>query len=139
MGSVTTLSDYGREQFAFGWPEKSTGKPREKFKAPILTMDSGDTTQVLQATLRRAFDGVDCPVKRIAQAENCNPRTAENHWEGRNMPSLVQALRLGACVPEFGAELLRLMGMEANLHPEFERDLMALVRTAMRLRDGEGS
>lgn len=140
MGRVATLADYGREQFGFGWPEKVTGKSREKVKAPILTMDTGDTITALQGALRRAFDGVDSPVKRIARAENCGPRTAENHWDGRNLPSLVQALRLGASVPEFGAELRRLMGMEADLDPEFERDLMALHATAMRIKArGEGA
>lgn len=134
MGKLALLADYGREQFAMGFPEKFAGEAREKVRPPILDMDTGDTITALQGALRRAFDGSDSPVKRIAKAENCGPRTAENHWEGRNLPSLVQALRLGAAVPEFGAELRRLMGMESDLDPELERNLAALVQSAMKLK-----
>lgn len=132
----TALAALPAEQIAFPWPERFAGKAREDSKAPILTMDTGDTTEAIVAAIRRAYDGNDSPVKRIARLANSNTRSAENWWRGKNLPDVVHFLRLAAQIPELKAEVRRLIGMESDINPEFDAALANLVGLAARMKAG---
>lgn len=128
MGRVVPLSRLPAEQIAFGFPEDFAALSREKVGAPAADMDTGELTSTIYEALRRAFDGADSPVKRIARIANSNTRAAENWWQGKNLPDVVHFLRLAAQIPELKAEVRRLLGLREDLDPEFERSVHDLLR-----------
>lgn len=135
MSAALALRTLPAEQLGFGWPEEIRPVRTEKDRPPAATMDSNDLTEALHGALRRAFDGADSPVKRIARAANSNERAAKDWWQGKNLPSAVHLLRLMATVPEFAGEVRRLTGMYADLDPEFERDFHMAMLTFGKLLD----
>jgi hypothetical protein len=137
MGKVVALAAWPAEQIAFPFPETFAGTPREKSEAPILTMDTGDTTEALLGAIRDHFDGSHSPVKRLARIANCNTRSAENWWHGKNLPDVVHFLRLMAQIPELAAEVRRLTGLREDADPEFEQALHKAMAIFMRRRGGE--
>lgn len=90
-------------------------------------------TSVIAEALKRTFGNSKASAKLVAKAANSNAKTAANWLAGNNAPGAVHLLRLMATVPELQAEVRRLTGMEANIDPEFERDLHALFRTYQRI------
>lgn len=134
MGELARLPSLPPEQCAFPFPEIFPSPSREKFQAPATKMDTGDMTTAVCGALRRAFDGTDSPVKRIARLANCNARTAEGWYQGKNMPDAVHLLRLMAQVPELAGEVRRLTGMEADVDPEFGQAFMQAMRAFSKLQ-----
>lgn len=108
-------------------------KPRnirgDKMSTPALAIDTGDYTALVQDCLREHFGESRSAVKLIAEAANCNLRTAENWYTGKNGPGGLHLLRLAAQVPSLQAEVRRLMAMEADLDPAFEQELHSLFRS----------
>jgi hypothetical protein len=111
-------------------PPKGSRRPRLKLvavEAPndsvaaILSMGTADATDAIHDAFRRSVEGKSAPTKQIMRAINCNERTAENLYAGKNMPSALYLLRAMAAFPEFAAEVRRLTAMHASITPDFER------------------
>lgn len=106
----------------------------EERKAPVLTMDTNDTTAAVVGAIRRAYDGQRDAAKLLARQANSNTRAAKNWLDGHNLPDVVHFLRLMAQIPELKAEVRRLVGMESDLDPEFDAALAKLVGLAARMK-----
>ena len=91
--------------------------------APVATLDQGDFVQVVRDALRRDYGRFSYPVKRIAQAANTNVRTATNWWRGVCAPGGLHLLKLMAHSTELAGEVRRLTSMDADLDPNFPREL----------------
>jgi len=66
--------------------------------------------------------------KVIARIAGASKKSAENWLAGDHPPSLVYFLRLLPHSPS----LRKLIGMESELHPEFQRELSALIQRHIR-------
>jgi hypothetical protein len=66
--------------------------------------------------------------KLAAKAANSNPRAAKQWFARENGMSLAAFINMARQVPEFRAEARRLMEMEADSDPEFERAFAAFWR-----------
>lgn len=102
---------------------------------PIMRMGTNQLTLVWSQELKREFGEDKHAAKKIARLADTNVRTAENWLYGHNTPDLLHALRLMAKVPGLAGEMRRLMAMESDLDPEFERDFHKLVETFTRARE----
>ena len=92
--------------------------------ALAFKINHGEYTKRITGAIRLAFVNERAPVKRIADAADCSLATAKNWWEQRCAPEGLHLMRLGAAVPEVGAEVRCVMGMEMELDPELQRDIV---------------
>jgi hypothetical protein len=105
---------------------------RDTRALPAYTITQGDWLKKSQAAML-AFVGEDrSGAKKISDALDCSPRTAENYLQGRTAPSGIHFLRALAAIPEFEAEVRRLSAMQADMDPEFDRAAMALLQVYQR-------
>lgn len=95
-------------------------------------------TQRICDAIRRSVAGDASGVKTIARHANANVRTVENWLAKRSTPHALHLVRMMAAMPEVQAEVRRLASMEADLDPEFERDLLTLIGTYQRRKATEG-
>lgn len=70
--------------------------------------------------------------KVIARKAGASPESAKNWLAGQHPPSLVFFLRLLPHSPGLQAMTRKLMGMEADLSPDFQRELNDLIRRHMK-------
>lgn len=96
--------------------------------APIVGMGRAELRAWVTGTLRSTFGAEKHAAKRLALVADATPKAAENWLAGKCMPQGLSMLRLIALVPEFQAEARRLMAMEAELDPRFERQLQETFR-----------
>jgi hypothetical protein len=66
--------------------------------------------------------------KVIARVAGASPQAAKNWLAGDHPPSLTSFLRLLPHSPSLQAMVRRLAGMEADLDPDFQRELTALLQ-----------
>lgn len=88
-------------------------------------------------SLRLAYVNERMPIKKLADDAGSSVATAKNWWEQRNAPEGLYHLRLLATVPEYQAEVRRLTNMQADMDPEFERDLARLLQTYQQKRGAQ--
>jgi hypothetical protein len=128
-----TLPEQGEllptETFGRGLPERCG--------APVLTMDTNDTTTVVVRAIRDHFDGKKDAAKLLARKANSNVRAARNWLDGANLPDVVHFLRLMAQVPELAAEVRRLTGLKSDLDPEFDAAIHATMQAYSRIKARE--
>jgi hypothetical protein len=105
--------------------------------ALAFQITQAEYTKRATGALRLAFINERMPVKKLAEVAQSSIATAKNWWEQRNPPEGLYQLRLLAAVPEYAAEVRRLTNMQANMDPEFERDLQRLVTQYQRMK-GDG-
>lgn len=86
----------------------------------------GDATMLAAA---RMVGGV----KALARHANTNERTIENIIQKRSGANGFTLLKL-MTIPEIQTEVRRLVGMEADLDPELERDLSQLITRYQRMK-----
>lgn len=111
-------------------PGNIPGRLAGKLSAAIaLTLTQRDAERAVARTLQSVFGYGRRAAKAIADAANCNEKTALGWVEERGAPGFVHTLRLIAAVPEFAAEIRRLTGLQADMDPGFERDLQRLMQT----------
>lgn len=113
-------------------PGKFSGRSDRKFSrmtALALTLTQRDAERAVARTLQSVFGYGRRAARAIADAANCNEKTALGWVEERGAPGFVHTLRLMAAVPEFAAEVRRLTGLQADMDPGFERDLQRLMQT----------
>lgn len=103
--------------------------------ALALSIGQYEFTDRICDALRQHVEGNASGVKSLARAANANVRTVENWLAKRSTPDGLHLVRLMATIPEVQAEVRRLAAMEADLDPNFERDMDALVRTYWRIKE----
>ncbi len=103
--------------------------------APIDSMRNNQLTLIWSQELQREFGDEKNAVKKIARLVDVNTRTAKNWLYGVNTPDLLNALKLMAHVPALAAETRRLIGMHADLDPEFQREFINLQAIWSRMLD----
>lgn len=116
-----------------GYTVSGTSRDRN-LSYPVDALSSADLARVVSHHLRREFADRKSGIKAVQQAANCNAPTARNWWHGHNAPDAVNLLRLAARVPALKAEVARLIAMESQHDPEFQRALADLIRAAQRTR-----
>jgi DNA-binding transcriptional regulator YiaG len=105
-----------------------------RVNARALNMGQYEFTEAICDAIRRAIELDPFGVKTIARAANANIRTVENWAAKRSTPDGLHLVRLMATVPEVQAEVRRLAAMDADLDPEFERDLARVLEGYQRLK-----
>ena len=100
----------------------------------VLSMSTERFTAVIADSLRRRFGNSKASAKLVANLVGSNEKAAQNWINGANAPGSLHLMRLMATVPELQAEMRSLIGIDPNLDPEFERDLIALVSTYQKLK-----
>lgn len=106
--------------------------------ALAFNIGQDEFTQRICDAIRRSVAGDASGVKTIAKHANANVRTVENWLAKRSTPHALHLVRMMAAMPEVQAEVRRLAAMEADLDPEFERDLLTLIGTYQRRKATEG-
>lgn len=104
-----------------------------------LQIDQGEFTERIRSALVIEFGAHKDAVKLVARAADAGTRAAKNWLRGDNAPDGLHLMRLAQAVPRVGSEVRRLMGMQSDLDPEFERDLHALFQSYARIRKDDGS
>lgn len=72
-------------------------------------------------------------VKKLAEIEDSNTRTAKGHYEGDSLPGVVAFLRTAQQCPTLKAYVRQVLQMETDLDPNFERELNNLFRAYQSL------
>lgn len=101
------------------------------FRSPEVLTDEQVADQVAGA-LVIDFGQFKSTHKVIAQAAGSSVKTAENWTSGATAPSLANFLRLLPHSPALQSMVKRVMGLEAELHPDFQRELVALMQRYAR-------
>ncbi len=73
--------------------------------------------------------------KRLATIQDCNPRTAKGHYEGQNLPGVVEFLRACQRLPTLKAWVREVLQLQADLDPRFEREMHNLIRTYQEMTE----
>jgi hypothetical protein len=97
---------------------------------PVLTDE-----QVQQEVAHRLvvdFSHYRSTHKVIARAAGASAKAAENWTAGATAPSLANFLRLLPHSPSLQAMVRKLMGMDSELSPDFQRELNALIQRHIR-------
>ena len=108
---------------------------KKSSEAPIFSVGYDAARDILCQALRDAVANQNSPTKRIAQALDCNDRTAENLLAGKNMPCGMVMLKAIAAFPEFAAAVNELAARHADRDAVLERDIINLIGTFMRGKD----
>lgn len=87
-----------------------------------------DVTRQVAAALVVDFARFKATHKVIAEKAGASPKTAENWTAGISAPSLAMFLRLLPHSPSLQGMVRRVMGMEADMDPDFQRELIELLR-----------
>ncbi len=115
------------------FPQENFGPDRtEKIGAPVLEMGTNDVTTAVTAAIRRHWEGRKDAAKLCARQANTNTRTAKNWLDGKNLPNLVDFLKLCAQMPELASLVQQLTGMRQDMDPEFHAGLQKLFQLASR-------
>ena len=118
-------------------PENFGPNQTEKFSAPVLGMGTNDVTTAVTAAIRRHWEGRKDAAKGCARQANTNVRTSKNWLDGRNLPNVVDFLKLCAQMPELGALVRELTGLRQDMDPEFHAGLQKLLQLAARGGQGK--
>lgn len=102
--------------------------------AVALSIGQAEYTDRIGGALRAAAQNHPDGLKGLARAANSNIRAVEAWIAKRSTPNGLHLLRLMATIPEVQAECRRLAAMEANLDPEFERELSSLFLIWTRMK-----
>lgn len=115
------------------FPQENFGAPgTEKISAPVLDMGTNDVTTAVTAAIRRHWEGRKDAAKGCARQANTNTRTAKNWLEGKNLPNVVDFLKLCAQMPELAGLVRELVGLRQDMDPEFNVALQKLMQLAAR-------
>jgi hypothetical protein len=97
-------------------------------KVPDSPLTPRGTAEIIATCLREIIGEDGHAAKRLARAANSTKESAENWLSGRNAPNLAAFLNMCRQYPQLRAEADRLMAMEAEIDPEFQRALAAFTQ-----------
>jgi hypothetical protein len=99
--------------------------------APIHQINDREFARIVSDALWQHYGPMKSTAKRIANDCGASVGTARNWLDALCPPSSVYLKRLEAKVPRLAAEMRRLTALEADLNPDFQRELSELVRRHM--------
>lgn len=91
-----------------------------------------ETAALCRDVLRNTYGEQRAAAKAAAEDSNQSPRAAENWIAGENPMSLTAFLNAYHNNPAFKAWARKLLLMEQDLDPHFERELHSFIRAAQR-------
>lgn len=110
------------EQMSFGQKHRNVGVPR--------TATLHEVKSDLNSAIQRAIPKHRVTAKEVAHKIGVSENTVDNLR--RDVPdAMARLVMLGQAFPDFRAEVARLMGMERDLDPEFQRQFVELLRRAL--------
>jgi hypothetical protein len=92
-------------------------------------------TKVVSAALVEEFGDSPGARKELAEAAQGSIDNAKDLLRGLHAPNLTTFFRLARQCPTLKAEALRLLDAQANLDPEFDRDISKLFEQWQRMKD----
>jgi len=95
---------------------------------PIDTISEREFALIVSAALQAHYGPLKASAKHVANDAGASIATAKNWLAGLCPPSSVYLKRLEAKVPGLAAEMRRLTALEAEIDPDFQRELTSLLR-----------
>lgn len=89
-------------------------------------------TTAIAAALQEAFRDKSAPIARVQKIAGVDRKTAAAWYYGRSSPQAEHLLTLALRIPELKGEVRRLLCMEADLDPDFQREFTALAQRYQR-------
>lgn len=90
------------------------------------------TAETVKAALHAWGRDKSAPIARVQQIAAVDRKTAEAWWHGKNPPQCHHLINLARVIPELKGEVRRLLGMEQDLDPDFQREMTALMQRYRR-------
>jgi hypothetical protein len=106
----------------------TASKPRTTYKHRNERVTKADTAERVAFALQAWGKERSYPIARIQHIAGVDRATAAAWWHGRNPPLFHNLINLAAQIPELKAECRRMFAMEQDHHPDFQRDLAALLQ-----------
>lgn len=109
-------------------------------RAEILDLDKSEVQDRIAGVLRGKYGEDAEGSEELGRDADAGAAGARN-WTrktGGNMPGVYHFLRVMAVCPELQAEVRKLCGMEADIDPEFDRDMQRAMRAFQRWTDRRG-
>jgi hypothetical protein len=113
---------------------KDRNLPQVKGGGVFPHLHPSEIRQCLHATLESIFGARRNKAKLAAKAANSNPRAAKQWFLRENGMSVAAFINLARQVPEFRAAAQRLMAMESESDPEFQRAFAEFYQLWLRMR-----
>jgi hypothetical protein len=111
---------------------QATNDRKNQERAPIEKLDEDSFTELFQAALENDYGNLKSKHKEIARhAGAASHKTAEAWTQGISLPGFYRGLKLAAKSPSLAKEVVRLIAMESQIDPEFQRDLVAFMQQRM--------
>lgn len=85
----------------------------------------------LHLALTRKIPTYRNPAKEVADLVDTSEGTVRSLRQANIPEAMVTLVMLGRAFPDFRSEVARLMGLERDLDPDFQRDLSALLRRVL--------
>lgn len=102
--------------------------PRTPPKLRQQKITKADTAERVAFAIQAWGRDKSAPIERVRHIAGVDRATAAAWWHGRNAPLFHHLVNLAQEIPQLKAEIRRMFAMEADLHPDFERDLTALLQ-----------
>jgi hypothetical protein len=128
--SSSPRNQHSEEEMA----DHSVSIPRTKQDCATDLTDTRVIKQQVKLALVSDHKHLRSPMKQIARHAQCSPRTVEAWMEERSLPGLECFLRLVPHSPSLQKMLLRLMTLDSEIDPEYQRafvDFQHALRKAM--------
>lgn len=107
---------------SFGQKHRNLGNPR--------TASLHEVKSDLNSAIQRTIPKHRVTAKEVATKIGVSENTVDNLR--RDAPdAMARLIMLGQQFPDFRAEVMRLMGLERDLDPEFQRQFVELLRRAL--------
>lgn len=103
---------------------------QRKYSPPLT--DRVAIADEVKAAYTADFGHLRSPIKHVARLALASPRSVESWVNGTRLPSLEFFFRLLPHSPSLQALMRRMIGLESELSPDFQRELMALVQRHLR-------
>lgn len=101
-------------------------------RIPFEAITTDSVTQGYGNALEQAVGTLRSHLKIVARETGGNVEAIKNHLARRNAPNLTQFFRACRKFPEVRAWGLAMMGAEADLDPNFEREVLGMLSTLLR-------
>jgi hypothetical protein len=112
--------------------QTSSGVIARTFRSPEVLNDERRLAEVVADALVVDFGHFRSTHKVIAKAAGASSKSAENWTAANTAPSLINFLRLLPHSPSLQSMVRKLMGMQADLDPDFQREFVRFMQMMSR-------
>lgn len=91
-----------------------------------------NTAERVQFALQAWGRGKPAPIKQIQHIAEVDQKTASAWYHGKQPPRADHLLTLALHIPELKAEIRRLLKMDEELHPDFQREFARFMQMVGR-------